>query len=552
MNRESFIQLIKNPDDIRKEHLPELDVVAAHYPWFFGARQLQLYYHRKNNDIQFQDYLKKWALLSPSPEKLYFFLNEEADLPDSAGVIQQTVVSEEVSVTEAENSIATAGSSVAEQSGENIQAKSNETNNIQETLSKNINEVPEETLSESSEVFVAADLSLPVTSERVKESEIQETDSMNMIEVPARPVTTHAEETAPVPETPEEPIIVRETEPIQESIPVKPEKEQEPVKEKAPARQEVMDDNKEVPEESWADIMLRRVAEIKKKRESEAAVKKQEPQSTCENSRESAPVSEVIPVLIPVAHDTSGNIPLANAAEKAESNISFSNLNPPVHNEKEKDVIHDLPSDSLPEEKTAENDTSDSIFRSRIAGLLSDTDLPAEKDILHTGSTSNKLTIADSPAEETTPDAEIKQEIPFELYVPVYDISSLEKEAEKEIVADLSQKKMDFNGWLDLINRQIAEKQPEKDNNQDIIERFIREKPRIVIRHDEESPLQPPETANTEESEPAACSETLASILIMQKKYNEAEEMYKKLSLLYPEKSVYFAAQIEKLRNNQV
>lgn len=43
-------------------------------------------------------------------------------------------------------------------------------------------------------------------------------------------------------------------------------------------------------------------------------------------------------------------------------------------------------------------------------------------------------------------------------------------------------------------------------------------------------------------------SETLAEILMVQQKYNEAIEVYTLLSLKYPQKSIYFASQIEKLK----
>jgi tetratricopeptide (TPR) repeat protein len=48
-------------------------------------------------------------------------------------------------------------------------------------------------------------------------------------------------------------------------------------------------------------------------------------------------------------------------------------------------------------------------------------------------------------------------------------------------------------------------------------------------------------------------TETLASIYFQQKKYEKAQKAYQKLSLKYPEKSVYFAArikEIEVLKNN--
>ncbi len=46
------------------------------------------------------------------------------------------------------------------------------------------------------------------------------------------------------------------------------------------------------------------------------------------------------------------------------------------------------------------------------------------------------------------------------------------------------------------------------------------------------------------------CTETLAGIYAEQGYLNEAKQIYSKLSLRYPEKSVYFAALIEKLDKN--
>ena len=45
------------------------------------------------------------------------------------------------------------------------------------------------------------------------------------------------------------------------------------------------------------------------------------------------------------------------------------------------------------------------------------------------------------------------------------------------------------------------------------------------------------------------CTETLAEIYLDQQYYEQAKEIYSKLSLRYPEKSVYFASLIEKINN---
>ena len=46
------------------------------------------------------------------------------------------------------------------------------------------------------------------------------------------------------------------------------------------------------------------------------------------------------------------------------------------------------------------------------------------------------------------------------------------------------------------------------------------------------------------------CTETLAEIYAEQGYLDEAKEIYSKLSLRYPEKSIYFASLIEKLDKN--
>lgn len=53
---------------------------------------------------------------------------------------------------------------------------------------------------------------------------------------------------------------------------------------------------------------------------------------------------------------------------------------------------------------------------------------------------------------------------------------------------------------------------------------------------------------NKQSEDVTLVSETLAEILLLQKKYNEAIKTYQALSLKYPQKSTYFARQIEKIK----
>ena len=85
--------------------------------------------------------------------------------------------------------------------------------------------------------------------------------------------------------------------------------------------------------------------------------------------------------------------------------------------------------------------------------------------------------------------------------------------------------------------------------NQDLIDKFIEDKPRISppSKSDFFNPLDLAKHSIIDNEE--IVSETLANIYYQQGNLLKAINIYKKLSLLNPEKSIYFAALIEKIRN---
>ena len=82
----------------------------------------------------------------------------------------------------------------------------------------------------------------------------------------------------------------------------------------------------------------------------------------------------------------------------------------------------------------------------------------------------------------------------------------------------------------------------------DLIDKFIIANPRIEpVRDKTDKPVEDISQPFTEEKGEFV-TETLARIYINQGYYSKAIDIYEKLSLKYPEKSSYFATQIEKVK----
>jgi hypothetical protein len=121
----------------------------------------------------------------------------------------------------------------------------------------------------------------------------------------------------------------------------------------------------------------------------------------------------------------------------------------------------------------------------------------------------------------------------------------------KNISGDL---KMSFLDWIQFTeeNKKIERKEFKKEdplsNKLPIIDRFIKADPKI-------SPLGKAEmfesVINQEFNSEELMTEALAKVLVKQKKYKKAISAYKILSLKYPEKNVFFAGQIDKIKKLQ-
>lgn len=98
---------------------------------------------------------------------------------------------------------------------------------------------------------------------------------------------------------------------------------------------------------------------------------------------------------------------------------------------------------------------------------------------------------------------------------------------------------------------QLMEIEEERDDikelsNDDLIERFLKANPIIPVVAEKESQQEQNEAGAKIEED--FITETLASIYMKQGLYKEAIKAYEKLSLKIPEKNIYFAGQIKKIK----
>lgn len=100
-----------------------------------------------------------------------------------------------------------------------------------------------------------------------------------------------------------------------------------------------------------------------------------------------------------------------------------------------------------------------------------------------------------------------------------------------------------FDNWISRLGGEPAEHK-----KHEIIESFIKSEPG-VIRADKETQLQGDIAKNSAEEHDGFITDTLARIYVKQGLYHKAIYAYEKLCLKYPEKSIYFAGQIEEIKS---
>lgn len=164
-------------------------------------------------------------------------------------------------------------------------------------------------------------------------------------------------------------------------------------------------------------------------------------------------------------------------------------------------------------------------------------------------------TIQFSDESNVEADVIIEQHAPYAGQVPTGELLELDEESEEapfEVDFDAEPEEEEpESGSEELPVQDVAEPEKDQNSNRHLIKSFILDEPG-VIRADKKTSLKGDASLSSIKEHDGFITDTLAKIYVKQGLLAKAIYAYEKLSLKYPEKSVYFATrikEIEKLKN---
>lgn len=127
----------------------------------------------------------------------------------------------------------------------------------------------------------------------------------------------------------------------------------------------------------------------------------------------------------------------------------------------------------------------------------------------------------------------------------LYHFLHQEETADDKLTAELADQDPLVKEYMAPGFYQLSDRKEDREETLVDLIRSIRKKEAEKVLDEVETPA---ETETEEKSDNSFVTETLAKIYAQQKHYQKAIEAYKNLSLKFPEKSTYFAGQIEILK----
>jgi len=486
LNKKQIKELIGNPEEISADEVKKLASLIKDYPYFQTARLLYSKGLQNTESVDFDASLQLTATYAADRKKLYVLLYGENT---------ETFVHSESVEVKPQEPVAEPVSQEAEEKSKAV----SETQMVEEPVTQQVEEVQqvaeevvEETKTES----------VPIETPAVEESVIQQVKEVQRI------TEEIVEETKPE--------SVPETQTAEESVTQQVEEVQQAV-------EEIVEETKTEIEETVASAQS---VEVQESTESSEEIDSFVVNEIVETTEEPEEKIEAVPVVEEPKQEESPAEPVAEVEKTAVPTVKPIFSEPII-----KAVTEDGPkNESLAERILRECRERKEREANKQAQPVAQVSEP-EKEEKQSVAEDELLDVSfDSAATTESADDEQSEQAPivFEMF--------------EEPTASKSEERKEKHDWFE---RSGGWKNTESDI--DLIDKFILENPKMP-KYDSQLGENTEDLALGCVPEHECITESMAKIYIKQKLFSKAIEIYEKLRLKYPEKSVYFANRISEVQ----
>ena len=535
MNRDKFIEYLENPEKLNAENAEDIRVVLQEFPYFQTAHMLLVKALSNSKDLEFGSRLKVSAAHIGNRHILFNLVRPQQN-GSTPPYFQSTAIE-----TEKPGRLRVAGVPDNWEEGDREEAGSQ----------MQVNAEPEISDQAGAGIQDAAEPEITDTAPSGERSEPEESGNTGaVLQDDVKPETSDKAGSGELSETGINNEIASVEFQITEEIADKDSGEISSTDmDSGPGKES---DHEIITEESLADRILREIEEYKKKRavaDGEHPIIKPQPEGPESVPEPEALKEEAEPVPEPeVLKEETETVSKPEALREEAG--SLETLPDPVSQEES----HQKETDHQPEDHHSEDLRSDKYITE------SSTQEKESDDSFHID---EQAEVTRGMESETPgfPDHHAGYQGLLELdksrYLPEtaagYEETDDSHDKDKHQI-NIESEAHSFSQWLDLFqpasaveDKEVKVKEPGK--GYDLIDRFLREKPRIEPRSPLDHSDPPVDLSSTSlKDNDEYLTETLAKIYIQQKHYKKAIYAYEKLCLKYPEKYSYFADQIDEIK----